>query len=277
MVTLPFLRRCRVCGSKEGLKACVVCGRNACQLHLVAGKCYACIEREPFTIQETTGVTVQREDRRKALPDALRTELKFDAEPLKLLEDLYLLLGGRPGSRRSTTVLGSLHLDQVRRSLMFDRNIARRITSTSFVRLKTATLAEVETRRPSHLADGYGDKDVLAMIDSTTRLAHDQLIRMIDLVCLSMSAQRVQILEGAALLEEVNIGEEVPCPYCGNWRGVCQCTRKVEGSISASGYFKTAMGSSLRQRSIALEMRKDPKNAELRERVVRWRRALQSY
>jgi len=243
---------------------------------MVGGKCHACIEKEPFTIQQTSGIRLEREEQRKARADALRTELKINADPLRLLDDLYLLLGGRPGSRRSTTTLGSLHLDQVRHSLMFDRNIARRITCTSFVHLKTAGLAEVETRRPSALF-GYLDKGALAMIDSTTRLAHDQLIRMIDLVCLSLSAQRVQLLEGDALLQEVRIGDEVPCPYCGNWRGVCQCPRKIEGLIGASDYFKTAMDSSLRQRSVALEMRGDPKNVELRDRVERWRRALQFY
>ncbi len=278
MVALPFLRRCRVCGSKEGLKACVVCGRNACQLHIVAGKCYACIDREPFRIQEATGIVVHRgEGRRKPLPDALRTQLKVNADPLKLLEDLYLFLGGRPGSRRSTTFLGSLYLDQVHRSLMFDRNIARGITAASFVRLRTPILAEVETRRPSRLADGYADEQVLAVIDSTTRLAHDQLMRMVDLVSLSLSGHRAQIVEGDALLEEIHIGEEMPCPQCGNWRGMCQCPRKMEGSIVAADYFRIAMGSGLKQRSVALEMRKDPKNAELRDRVTRWRRALESY
>jgi len=278
MVALPFLGRCRVCGSKEGLKACVVCGRKACQLHIVAGKCYACIEREPFTIQEATGIVVHRgEGQRKALPDALRTELKVNADPLQLLEDLYLFLGGRPGSRRSTTILGSLHLDQVHHSLMFDRNVARGVTSTSFVRLGTPVLGEVETRRPSRLADGYADEHVLAVIDSTTRLAHDQLIRMVDLVSLSLSGQRVRILGGDALLEEIRIGEEMPCPQCGNWRGMCQCPQKVEGPIRAADYFRTAMASSLKQRSVALEMRKDSKNAETRDRVIRWRRALESY
>lgn len=197
-----------------------------------------------------------------------------------MLADLYVLLGGRPGSKRSTTTMGSLHLDQHRHNLMFDRQVARRINLTTFVRVPTQGIAEVETRKPQPVVvDGYRSKEGNVFMynrDMTIRVAHDQVIRMIDLISRALSSRGIQILGGDPLLEVIELNEEMACPYCGNWLEVCQCPQNPMGNVTAPDYFRIAAGSKLNQMRITLKTSKSEEMDELRDRVARWQRVLET-
>ncbi len=264
MVGLSFLNRCHMCGSKEGLARCIICGKQTCRLHTANGRCHGCIERETLP-QRTPRIAAEskRVKLEEKQSDVIFTKIKCATDPLPLLADLYLLLGGRPGSQRSNTLMGSLDLDQRNKQLMFDRQVARRINATTFVRFGAVRLGEVETRP-------YWN-------NPTRRVAHDQILRMIDLVSRALSAEGIQVIGGDPLLEEVELIDDLACPRCGSWREVCLCRDRPQGTMSASEYFRTSMANRFVQWGTALRMQKSDKNEELRRKIRGWRTALEAY
>jgi hypothetical protein len=264
VVTLPFLKRCHICGAKEGLSRCVVCNRWVCNLHMAGGKCYSCLEKE--TIGGRTEFETRPRERTKekgSSADGIRTKIKFAANPPAVLADMYLFLGGRPGSQRCTILMGTLHLDQRNHQLLFDRQVARRINAATFIRARSPGLGEVETH-PYYR-------------NPTRRLAHDQILRTIDLVCRSISEEGMQVIGGDGLLEEIELNEDMSCPKCGAWRETCLCKDKPQGTMSAVEYFKLSTSNRLKQRQTALKMEGDKASPELIERVSVWRATLESY
>jgi hypothetical protein len=262
MVGLPFLKRCQICGAKEGLDRCITCGKLTCQLHIAGGRCHNCMTREALDSPVVVRAEPEKRGKRPiaGAQDRLLTRVKSGAQPSAILADLYLLMGGRPGSQRSTTLMGSLHLDQRNLQLLFDRQVARRINAATFIRLRSPGLGEVETRPFRN--------------NTARRVAHDQSVRTVNLASRTLSGGPIQILGGDLLLRRVEIVGEVTCPICGAWREVCQCPRKPEGSMLASQYFRTLMTNRLRQREMGLRMEPKEKNRELQERIPRWLEAL---
>jgi hypothetical protein len=157
--------------------------------------------------------------------------------------------------------MGSLHLDQNKQTLMFDRQVARRINATSFVRIRSPGLGEVETR--SFLGN------------PTRRLAHDQIVRMVDLVSISRSGSGIRVIGGDPLLETVELDEEMACPNCGSWREICFCRDKTYGQMPASEYFNRMIRNRLRQKRIGLRMGGSDKDELLRDSISRWESALE--
>jgi hypothetical protein len=264
MVGLPFLKRCHICGAKEGLSRCGVCNRWVCSLHVTGGKCYSCLEKE--TLPGSADFETRPKERkagRAESQDGLSTKIRFAADPPTVLADMYLFLGGRPGSQRCTILMGTLHLDQRKHQLLFDRQVARRINAATFIRARSPGLGEVDTR-PFYR-------------NPTRRLAHDQILRTIDLVCRSRSGEGMQVIGGDVLLDEIELNQDMSCPKCGAWREICLCKDKPRGRMTAEEYFKLSTHNRLRQRETALRMEGEKASPELVQRVSVWRMTLESY
>ncbi len=276
---MPFLSRCTICGSRSDLKRCPICRKRTCQLHLVSGKCLRCMEREVLFNQRSELITFEKA---RTAPESsdLITEVKLRTDVQSMLGDLYLLLGGRPGGNRSTTPFGSLHLDHRKRSLMYDHQVAKLIYVTSFVVVNQPGFADIVTRTHPPSLSRAGCATVSEAWDyryANARIAHDQLVRMVDLVYRTLGPEPVQIVGGMGPLDQIGLDAQMSCPTCGNWLEVCQCARKPARTMPASEYFKTSVGSRLMQRRRALEMAPSNRTRELEDRISAWQRALAIY
>ena len=257
MLRLPLRKRCHLCDVREGLAPCNVCGKLTCQVHQAGGTCHECLAKSTL---KGPGARTSPAEKRKSDADGLLTKIKSRADPMMVLADLYLILGGRPGSHRSTTLMGSLHLDQGKHTLMFDRQVARMINATTFARISSPGLGEVETRP--------------YMENPTRRLAHDVILRTLDLISISQGSSGIQIIGGDPLLETVVLNEEMACPNCGSWREVCLCRDKPRGTMPAQEYFVRMMVNRLNQKKIGLRMGGGGKDNYLRSRLSSWESAL---
>jgi len=260
MIRLPLRKRCHLCDAREGLAPCNVCGKLTCQVHQAGSTCHECLAKSTLKGPEARTSTVEK---KKSDPlGGLLTKIKTQADPMMVLADLYLILGGRPGSQRSTTLMGSLHLDQGKQTLMFDRQVARMINATTFTRISSPGLGEVETRP--------------YMKDPTRRLAHDMILRTLDLVSVSQGSPGIEIIGGDPLLEAIDLNEEMACPSCGSWREVCLCRDKPQGTMPSQEYFVKMIGNRLNQKKIGIRMGGREKDDYLRGRISSWESALKT-
>jgi hypothetical protein len=277
MVRLPFGSRCHICGATEGLRECIICGKKTCQLHMVDGKCHKCLEREALGTK--TAPVARKEEKTKGSERDesadLNTQIKIGTRARQALAELYLLAGGRPGTKRSTTPMGSMKLDQDKKELMIDRQVARRIYSTTTVRSPSDRQLTVDTRSSAAIpiwrtkSRERGQDEAYA----TVRTAHDMVLRSLDLISRSVS-EGATVTAGLPFLEEIQLNEQMACPYCGAWREVCQCPQKTSGTMTASGYFKAMISNRINQLRLVLSQMDPEDDDQLAERLKRWQDAL---
>ncbi len=280
MVDIPFLSRCHICGAREDLKKCIICGKKTCPIHLVGQQCQRCIENEALgkvSFSKGKGKGSAREDEKEEKrKNEMETELKITIPIHPALSDLFLLMGGRPGSTRSTTATGSLNLEQNDRQLMLDRQVTKRLYLTTVISSPTHGRISVETRSPSAFLgiEPEFQRRTQDETYATVRTAHDMVVRALDLISISKSQHGIEIISGKGFMDVIQLNQQMACPYCGAWREVCQCPKKSEGKMEAARYFRAMMTNRINQLRLASSSMDEEEKEELREKIDRWERAL---